>query len=70
MTEVWDLRHPADGMVRGEDANAAVAAVREVDQAVLGLDPDKQGIIVFRHPRAIVFMPWTKHIHDQDCNRA
>jgi len=70
MTEVWDLKnHPADPLVRGADALEAVMAVREVD-GMFGMDMENQGMIVFRQPRAIVFMPATKHVHDQECFRA
>jgi hypothetical protein len=57
-----------DAAVRGEDGKDAVLAVSEALD-LLDLHGG-DGMIVFRQPRAIVFMPYTQHVHDQDCTRA
>ena len=70
MTPPWmpvELFEHADSAVRGEDARDAVIAVnRALDSIDMG---EYDGMIAFRQPKAIVFLPWIQHIHDQDCGR-
>jgi hypothetical protein len=71
MSPPWipaDLFTVKNPMVLGQDA---FEAVRAMDGALDLIEMhDNDAMMVFRHPRAIVFLPYTRHAHDQDCNRA
>ena len=71
MTPPWmpaDLFDQPDWMVRGRDAYDAMMAVNDCVDLLDMKDYDS--MLAFRQPRIIAFMPFTRHEHDQDCNRA
>lgn len=61
-----DLRR----IVTGVDALEATMAVSDAYQGDLLDVGEADGMLVVRHPKCIAFMPYLKHRHTQDCNRA
>ena len=71
MKPPWDpytLMNPPDANIRGQDAIDAVIAVANID-GLLPDDTEQYGVLITRQSRAIVFLPYTWHRHDQGCYR-
>ncbi len=63
-----ELFKVVDPIVHGQDALDAVQAVAAAYDE-LGL-PAETSVIVYRVGPVIAFMPFRRHVHDQDCDRA